>query len=175
MARSGVSGGFKTLDLWVRKIDAAGGPAGLRELSGLLAEEAIDLVAEGFKREADPYDKRWPGKRFGDGRQVLVGKTARLRRGWHSLEVSARGFRIAPSVNYARYHQSGTGIHGPRKQRIKPKKAKALAFQAGGLMFARSVAGVPPRKMVPDKGNLPLRWRKALVEVAREYFHEKFG
>jgi phage gpG-like protein len=177
MARSGVTGdGFRTLDLWVKKIESVGSAQGLTELSDALAEEALDLVAEGFRKETDPYGKRWASKAISNGKPVLVGRTARLRRGWHRKASSARGFRIGPAVNYARHHQSGTGLYGPRKQPIRPTTKKALAWQVGKTRYiARSVKGAPARKMVPDKGKLPLAWRKALVEAARDYFHDRFG
>ncbi len=47
-----------------------------------------------------------------------------------------RGFPYGIGVNF------GTGIYGPRKQRIRPNTAKALRFVVGGrVVFARSVKG----------------------------------
>lgn len=176
MARSGVSGDFRLLEVWARKIAEVGGSKGLQELSDVLAEEALDLVAEGFRKEKDPYGKRWARKKHSDGRQVLVGRTARLRRGWHRKASSPRGFKIGPAVNYARYHQSGTGIHGPSKRPIRPVKAKMLSWKVGSTRYyAKEVAGSPARKMVPDRGKLPPVWRRHLSLAARDYFRDKFG
>ena len=170
MARSGVSGdGFAALERWARKVEKAGSTAGLQHLSNNLAEQALELVAEGFERETDPYGKAWAKKRFPDGRQVLVGQTARLRRGWHRKSATPSSFTIAPSVQYAKYHQRGRGP-------VHAKSGKSLRFMVGGkAVFRKSVGPAPARKMVPDRGQLPDRWRKSLLLVARTYFKETFG
>ena len=60
-------------------------------------------------------------------------------------------------VGYARYVEEGTGLYGPRKRKITPKRAKVLAWKGGGSRltgqgpgagwrFARSVKG---RKATP--------------------------
>lgn len=110
-----LTGDFAKLRQWSTKIKAAGGTKALKELSENLAEEALELVAEGFRDEQDPSGERWARKKVPDGRQVLVGKTARLRRGWHRRKVTASGFTIGPAVKYAQYHQSGTQRMTARK------------------------------------------------------------
>lgn len=55
---------------------------------------------------------------------------------------------IRATAPYARYQEEGTGIYGPTGSRIYPIRAKVLAFDwpaAGGVVFARSVAGSPGR------------------------------
>jgi hypothetical protein len=169
MARSGVTGDFAKLTKWAEKVAVAGGSAGMRELSNLLAEEAVELIAEGFEKETDPYGKAWAKKRFPDGRQVLVGRTARLRRGWHKKNVTATGFSVAPSVDYAKYHQRGRGP-------VHAQPGKSLRFMVGGrAVFRKSVGPAPARKMIPDRGRLPSAWRRALIATARDYFKDKFG
>ena len=168
MARGGLTGDFAKLEGWAKRIGDAGGAAKLKELSQNLADEALELVAEGFEKETDPYGKTWARKRFPDGRQVLVGKTARLRRGWHPKSVTAQGFQIAPAVNYAKYHQNGRGP-------ITAKPGKMLRFMINGKpVFRKSVGPAPARKMVPGKGRLPNAWRRALVATAQLYFTETF-
>lgn len=60
-------------------------------------------------------------------------------------------------VGYALYVEEGTGLYGKRHQRIYPKRARALAWRAGGsratgrgrgsgMVFAASVSG---RKATP--------------------------
>ena len=57
-------------------------------------------------------------------------------------QVSAGFEALAPSP-LARWIKKGTGIHGPRKRRIVPRKAKALRFEIGGtVVFARSTQGM---------------------------------
>lgn len=55
--------------------------------------------------------------------------------------------RGLPDPNVARYQDQGTGLFGPAGVRITPRSAKVLVFDwpaAGGVVFARSVAGSPP-------------------------------
>lgn len=49
-----------------------------------------------------------------------------------------------PSVKYAIYQEEGTGIYGPRRAYIYPRKAKFLAWKSktGEMVFARKVKGV---------------------------------
>ena len=172
------TGDFAKLNQWVKQVESAGKQQVLREVNKALAEEVIDLIGEGFRRQEDPYGKGWKAKAIADGRAILVGRTARLRNGWKRTRLSADGFTISPSVKYAGYHQSGTGIYGPRGTPIRPKSAKVLAFRSGtkrgGKIFARSVKGAPARKMVPDRG-LPARWRSRLVDAASDYMRGHFG
>jgi hypothetical protein len=45
----------------------------------------------------------------------------------------------------AKWHATGTGIHGPRGQVIRPRRAKALHFFIGGQeIYAKYVRGVTP-------------------------------
>ena len=62
-------------------------------------------------------------------------------------------FRYAGYVitrkKYAKWIDQGTGLYGPRKQYIRPKKANFLRFywdKAGGIVYARRVRGVKPAK-----------------------------
>lgn len=53
---------------------------------------------------------------------------------------------VAVNEKYGVYIEEGTGIYGPKGTRIKPKRAKVLAFKSGGKMvFARSVKGMRKR------------------------------
>lgn len=166
------AGDFASLQRFERKIAKL--PSMVVVVSRNLAEESVDLVKQGFVNQEDPYGARWKPKAIDDGRAVLTGATGQLKNGWHVATVSADGFKIAPTVSYARFHQSGTGIFGPSGGRIRPKKAKALRLGSSGL-FARSVKGVPQRKMIPDRGQLPPVWRRHLVTVAQEVLTETFG
>lgn len=107
-----------------------------------VGEAFVDLVADCFEKQADPYGESWPEKVFDDGRAILVGNTTRLRRGWHVVKLGRGKRRVAPNVDYAKYHQEGTGLYGPHHTRIVPKNGKALAFYAAGyvsLSAARKV------------------------------------
>jgi len=142
-----------------------------KDLVANLQEEALFLVREGFKRQKDPYGKKWPGKIFDNGKPVLSGRTAALRTGWTRGKSTAREFSLRNATEYAEYHQFGTGIYGPSGQPIEPVNADMLAWQYGGRWYyAQSVDGVPPRKMVPDEtGGMPDDWAEALSDMAAEW------
>lgn len=194
-----LTGDIAKLVRWRKKIEKLGSTQSLIRLNKNLAEETVSIVVEGFQNETDPYGQKWKRKVFPDGRQVLVGSTTRLRRGWKRTRCDADGFRVSSSVAYAVHHQHGTGIYGPRKQKIVPKNKKALSFVVqvavqprvragaspivpvgkragrwkGQRIFLRSVKGCPPRMMVPRKGELPAEWAKRYHDVCREWFHSQ--
>ena len=114
----------------------------LGELTEAMADEALELVAQGFEKQADPYGSLWKEKKVDDGRNVLVGKTVRLRRGWHKLKISATKWAIEPSVPYASAHQD------PR-----PRPAW------GGK-------SLPRRAMLPfGSRGLPESWKQAMADT----------
>jgi len=137
------TGDFAKLKHFQKKVQQS--PQVLQVISENLAEEAIDLVKQGFRDQADPDGNAWKPKKKDDGRAILTGKTGRLKGGWHRRGVTRKGFRIGPSVTYAAPHQSGV-----------PKR------------------GLVARKMVPGK-RLPLKWRKAFVETAQEILEAHFS
>ncbi len=56
--------------------------------------------------------------------------------------------RVSSPLDYARFVHDGTGIYGPRRRPIRPKRAKMLAFRPKGgrtVVFAREVKGTKPR------------------------------
>lgn len=140
-----VGGDFKKVDAWAKAMGAA--PDLLENMSRQMAEEATSLIADGFRQQRDPYGRKWKPKQAADGRLTLVGKTARLRNGWHVTRASRGGFGVSPSVDYAIYHQFGA----PR-------------------------ARIPQRMMFPSAGlGLPPAWRDALSEVIQEQLSQHFG
>lgn len=75
--------------------------------------------------------------------------------------------RITATAPYARWQDEGTGIYGPSGQRIFPTHAKALRFDwpaAGGVVFAKSVAGSPGKHYFTEP--MPARWANALQSAA---------
>ena len=90
-------------------------PDVLKVISRNCAEETLNFVKDRFREEKDPYGKRWKPKQIPDGRKVLSGKTSNLKGGWHVAKQSRRGFIIAPSVDYATFHQTGTRYMASRK------------------------------------------------------------
>lgn len=139
-----------------------------------LAEEAIELVRSGISDGRDPHGRRYRTLALRDGQPLR--DTGRLQASWHRKRSGRDGFTIASSANYAIYHQLGTGIYGPKRRPIKPVKAKALSIPTpGGTMFRRSVKGTPKRRMVPSRGPLPAKWRRAFQETAQEALAIYFG
>jgi hypothetical protein len=191
MARSGLTGDFGKLRRMAGSLQRLGGASTVRALALNLAEESIERIQEGFAGQRDPYGRRWRKKVFPDGRPVLVGKTARLRRGWHVASATAHGFRVSPSVWYAITKQRGSGIYGPHGRRIRarggarlgvgvsgPRSSRALAIPlpSGGTLFRRSVAGERPRLMVPTRSRgLPRAWRLSFVHVAKDFIRSRLS
>lgn len=73
---------------------------------------------------------------------------------------------IRVDTDYAKYQDDGTGVYGPGGQRIYPRKpGGVLVFDwpaAGGVVFARSVAGAPGRHFFAEK--MPMRWAESLAD-----------
>jgi len=141
---NGFSGGFKELERWRRQIEQAGSENTLRKLNAVLAEETLTLIADGFRKSKTPTGRRWKPKKRPDGRKILVGKTARLRNGWHRSQIGPESFTVSPSVDYAKYHQTGTR------------------------------RGLVPRQMIPDGNRLPSRWDRAFQETAEDFLEAQF-
>lgn len=145
-----------------------------------VAEEAMDLIAEGFAGEKDPYGNKWADKVHDDGRSILVGKTTRLRRGWHVIDGGPGKRSIAPNVEYAIYHQDGTNGRSADSTRVQPintmgrflKKSKAAKRKtAVGFRILNFKAGggkIPARPMIPDSRGVPSHWRTRAKQAANE-------
>lgn len=60
--------------------------------------------------------------------------------------------RIGTRRSYARWVHDGTGIYGPRRRVITPRRARALAFRGrgGGRVIVRSVKGMRPNRFLRD-------------------------
>jgi len=58
--------------------------------------------------------------------------------------------KIGTNVEYAKYQEFGTGIYGPKKRMIVPKRAAFLVFKnkSGKLIFAKKVRGTKPKKFM---------------------------
>lgn len=110
------------------------------EIARAQSKMALLLVDSGFKREQNPYGRKWrKRKRETDktrGKRILQGQTNRLRQGWRVVAIGQRGFRIQASVDYAIVHQKGRG-------RIMAK-----------------------RTMVPSTGKFPRKWRRPMNVAA---------
>jgi phage virion morphogenesis protein len=98
------------------KLDALR-PQSLAKLSKKLAKETLNLIEEGFRDQSDPYGNRWAalkaprrrGKARGRtrGGHRILSDTGGLKR-FRVQRADGAGFKIAATVDYAVYHQSGT-------------------------------------------------------------------
>ena len=85
------------------------------------------------------------------GSRSILQDTGNLRESF-DYEISGDMVRIGTKVEYASYHEFGTGPYD-----IYPVTAKALAFMtAGGMVFAKVVhhPGLPQRRMLPDERDM---------------------
>lgn len=88
--------------------------------------------------------------------KVYVGvDTGRLRSSLQSVvSVERRKVvgRVGTSVQYGLYHHEGTGLYGPRRQVIRPRKrGGVLAFTPKGsneVVFAQFVRGSRPNRFL---------------------------
>jgi hypothetical protein len=142
--------GDNKIDAWKAILKSA--PEIISVMSEQVAEEALALVSEGFAKQTDPYGKAWPEKKVDDGRSILVGKTTRLRRGWHKVKISEAKWSIQPSVVYAAAHQD-------------PQPRAAW----GGRRL-------PQRMMIPMKTRgMPAAWTKRIEETLGETMAAQFA
>jgi phage gpG-like protein len=162
------TGDFGVVEGW-RKLFEDGDEA-LRLASRSMAEEMLQLTFERFRAENDPYGRRWKPKKRPDGRKTLSGKTSRLKNGWHIVRFGLDGWMIAPSVEYAAYHQKpGTktvAVHPSR--RVQGRSLSDIA-RTLGITLTEDRTTRPRRMMVPDaERGLPREYQKAMEASAQD-------
>lgn len=69
---------------------------------------------------------------IGEAKRLVPRKTGNLGRSIVPGYLRADSASVEVRANYARYVEEGTGLYGPRKQRIVPKNKKALRWNGGG-------------------------------------------
>lgn len=111
--------------------------------SGATFDDASEAFLEVASNMAIGKAKEKAPARDGQLRQSIEAKKPKKR----GKEWSAT---VGSGLEYAKYQEFGTGIHGPRRRRIYPKRAKALAWRSksGQMIFAKSVAGVPKQEFM---------------------------
>lgn len=128
-----------------------------------LAAEAQTQIAEGFRRERDPYGHPW--KKSIRARQQsgqTLADRGRMRNAWQGRpeRVDEHGFTLANNVKYAMTHQKGATITA--------KTAKGLRFKVAGRWVRKSSVTIPKRMMVPE-GRLGPIWERAFKNAAEAY------
>lgn len=111
--------------------------AKLRSQVGREAVKFIDRVTAGLQLRSRELAPSASGRL----RQSIRTEDARL------VSPTRATGRVLAHAPYAIYQHEGTGIYGPYRRRIRPKRAKALRFfwrKAGGIVFFKSVKGAKP-------------------------------
>lgn len=83
-------------------------------LMGQVGEELIELVREGFERQADPYGAPWAPLKRRSGR--ILQDTGRLRM-FFVRQKGERMVRVGTPAFYGRFHQTGTK-HMPARKMV---------------------------------------------------------
>lgn len=79
-------------------------PSVMSDMTEAMADEAVDLVAQCFAEQRNPYREPWPEKKVDDGRAILVLR-GRLRRSFKKTRLGPTSFMVSSSVEYAGAHQ----------------------------------------------------------------------
>lgn len=107
-----LTGDFAALNAIVTQLEEA--PEALLAANENMAEESIDLVRQGWRKQRAPDGKKWKVKVRPDGRAILV-RTGTLRNSFAVTRVDLTGFTITGTANYGGFHQSGTSRMVARK------------------------------------------------------------
>jgi phage gpG-like protein len=162
-----LSGDFGKLTAFGNRIGNLGAPATMRTVAREIADEALFQVQVGFSQSRDPYYRPWANKKLPDGRGPLRGATGKLQRSFVRFYVDAQFAIIGSRAREAAFAQTGTGVFGPNKRPITPKRAKALRFKSGGRwVYAREVEGSQQRLMMPQQWRSSKQWTQAFVKRA---------
>lgn len=170
MLSGSLTGDFNKLTAFGNKVASLGSTSTMTAVAKVIADEALFQVQVGFSQSRDPYFRPWADKKYSDGRGPLRGATGKLQRSFVRLYAGPDAAIIGSRVREAVFAQSGTGIYGPRKQPITPKRGKFLRFKAGGKwIFARQVEGSPQRLMMPQKWHSSRQWSQAFEHRVSAY------
>lgn len=162
MFSASLSGDFGSLTAFGNRVGGLANPSFMRQVSKEIADEGLNLVQVGFSQQRNPYGSPWFPKKYPDGRSILRGSSGKLERSFIRLYAGPDAAIIGSKAREAVFAQSGTGIYGPRKQRITPKRGRALRFKIGGRWaFAKSVEGSRQRLMMPLEHRPSIYWGKA--------------
>lgn len=178
-----LTGDFAALTNFGKKVGELGTARAMTSLNKALGEEAIVQARDGFREERDPYGTPWPKKVFPDGHKILR-KSESLYKGFFLSQVGASGYTLSNKEPHAKF-TFGTGLWGPRKQRIYPKNARALVIggsqgrNSGSGQFTRnrafrSIKGSPPRLIVPLANKPSQIWMRAQKKRAQQWFVDRF-
>lgn len=183
MARvSGDFGRLRRLIDDLKKV-GAGGMIEAR-VSQELAAASMKLIADGFRKERDPYGDAWAPLKHRNGK--ILRDTGRMAASANAQPRPGGGVVAQISTGYAKYHQAGAKLR--RRARLqatagnrfvsaakaaKLKKSKKGRASLRYIRLSASEGTLPRRMMVPDprRGLGPI-WSKAYQRVARKTIRE---
>lgn len=86
------------------------------------------------------------------GEKTAPFKTGNLRKDIQVINVSPKSVTIGNTLkaSYAKFVHGGTGLYGPKKAKITPKKARALKTPYG---FKKSIKGQKPNPYLENAFN----------------------
>lgn len=92
-------------------------------------------------------------------------------------DVSSNGEegRIYSDLDYALYQEEGTGIYGPRKSPITPKKARYLRFKtkSGEIVYTKKVKGVRAKKFFSNASEYIVNQASAISDAISAVLERK--
>jgi len=99
----------------VKRLDGFAAGAWRTALMGQVGEELVELVREGFERQADPYGSPWAPLKRRSGR--ILQDTGRLRM-FFVRSKSASMVRVGTPAFYGRFHQAPRTKHMPARKMV---------------------------------------------------------
>jgi phage gpG-like protein len=141
--------GLKELNLKLVKLEAFAEHAAL-EVAGA---KLVDLTAERFTTETDPYGTAWKKSRraLRQGGQTLS-QSGALRRSFSHVVISADTLAYGTNDIKAKTHQYGRTIRMTAKQKRR---------------FHVDEVKIPAREMIPERGD-PGAYDQALIEALED-------
>ena len=101
-----ITGDLAKIDAWRKRFGEAAVAKVKRTILENVAEEALELIAEGFSKEQAPNGAPWAPLKQRRGK--ILQDTGRMRASFHRKTIGGDRVTIGPAVKYAAFHQSGT-------------------------------------------------------------------
>lgn len=152
----------------------------VRKLFDLIPDAAEKVALQSFKNSI--FDgQNFLSKGIRSGKWMLRHRSTQLRKTVTNSVLENRlpsennfngwvGF-IDKRTPHAKWLNFGTGIHGPFKRPITPKRAKVLSWvgPGGKRIFAHSVKGIFPRGFIEDtKRHMEREFNSIVAAVVRK-------
>ena len=163
-----ITGDFRTLRGFGERLREFS-KTGMKTMSEALAKDTIQIIHEGMEGGKAPDGTKHKPLALGGGTPLL--KSRRLYHSWRVQRATKNRFVVDSTDPNATRHQYGTGVYGPRKKRIRPRRAKAL--KVGGRFYT-SVKGSPARPMIPTRG-LTVQWAKSYRRTIKRVFTRRMA